>query len=99
MIVIGAPFTSRMVRADMIEVMASEYVQTARLLGISERRIILRHALPNALGPTIQIIATTMLWLLGGVIAIEIVFNYPGIGAELVRAVRSATSTSSSRRR
>ena len=88
MIVIGAPFTSRMVRADMIEVMASEYVQTARLLGISERRIILRHALPNALGPTIQIIATTMLWLLGGVIAIEIVFNYPGIGAELVRAVQ-----------
>jgi peptide/nickel transport system permease protein len=88
MIVIGAPFTSRMVRADMIEVMSSEYVQTARLLGISERRIILRHALPNALGPTIQIIASTMLWLLGGVIAIEIVFNYPGIGAELVRAVQ-----------
>ena len=88
MIVIGAPYTSRMVRADMIEVMASEYVQTARLLGISERRIILRHALPNALGPTIQIIASTMLWLLGGVIAIEIVFNYPGIGAELVRAVQ-----------
>ena len=88
MMVIGAPYTSRMVRADMIEVMASDYVQTARLLGISERRIILRHALPNALGPAVQIIAATLLWLLGGVIAIEIVFNYPGIGAELVRGVQ-----------
>ena len=88
MLVIGAPFTSRMVRADMIEVMASDYVQTARLLGISERRIILRHALPNALGPAVQIIAATLLWLLGGVIAVEIVFNYPGIGAELVRGVQ-----------
>jgi peptide/nickel transport system permease protein len=88
MVVIGAPFTSRMVRASMIDVLASDYVQTARLHGIPERRIILRHALPNALAPTVQIIAATLLWLLGGVIAIEIVFNYPGIGSELVRSVQ-----------
>jgi len=88
MVVIGATYTSRMVRAGMIDVLASDYVQTARLHGIPERRIILRHALPNALAPTVQIIAATLLWLLAGVIAIEIVFNYPGIGAELVRSVQ-----------
>jgi peptide/nickel transport system permease protein len=88
MVVIGATYTSRMVRAGMIEVLGSDYIQTARLHGLSERRVILRHALPNALAPTVQIIASTVLWLLGGVIAIEIVFNYPGIGSELVRAVQ-----------
>lgn len=88
MIVIGTPYTSRMVRAGMIDVLASDYVQTARLLGVRERQVILRHALPNALAPTVQIVAATLLWLLGGVVAIEIVFNYPGIGSELVRSVQ-----------
>jgi peptide/nickel transport system permease protein len=88
MVVIGTTYTSRMVRAGMIEVLASEYIQTARLHGIPERRVILRHALPNALAPTVQIIASTIQWIIGGVIAIEIVFNYPGIGSELVRGVQ-----------
>jgi peptide/nickel transport system permease protein len=88
MVIIGTPYASRMVRAGMLEVLGSEYIQAARLNGIPERRVIRGHALRNALGPTVQTVAATLQWLIGGVIAVEIVFNYPGIGSELVRSVQ-----------
>jgi peptide/nickel transport system permease protein len=71
----------------MIDVMNSDYVQMAQLKGVPSRRIVFGHALPNAMLPTINIVALTIIWLLGGVAIIETVFNYPGIGRLLVNAI------------
>jgi peptide/nickel transport system permease protein len=78
----------RMVRSSMIDVMASDFVQMARLKGVPLYQIVWRHALPNAMLPTINIIALTVAWLLGGVVIIEQVFNYPGIGTLMIRAIQ-----------
>ena len=80
-------YNNRLVRAGVIDVMRSEYVRMARLNGLSERRVVWRHALPNALAPAVQIFASTVAWLLGGAIAVEVVFAYPGLGQGLVDAV------------
>lgn len=77
----------RMVRTNMIDVMTSEYVQMATLKGIPRARVVLRHALPNALLPTINLVALYVVWLIGGVVIIEQVFNYPGIGTLMIQAV------------
>jgi peptide/nickel transport system permease protein len=77
----------RMVRAGMIEVLQTEYVQTARLNGVSERRVLWRYALRNALPTSVQILAQNLQWLIGGIIITENVFAYPGIGSTLVTAV------------
>ena len=80
-------YNVRMVRAGVIEVMRTEYVESARLNGMPERRLIFRHVLRNALGPSIQVFALTVQWLVGGVVVVETVFQYPGIGAGLVSSV------------
>ena len=77
----------RMVRSSVIEVMASEYVQMATLKGVPYWRIVFRHALPNALLPAINVVARTVAWLLGGVVVVEVVFNYPGIGRMMIDAI------------
>src|SRR5690606_1174602 len=77
----------RMVRSSVIEVLESEYVLMARLKGIPFRRIVLRHVLPNSLLPAISVIGLTMAWLLGGVVIVESVYNYPGLGRMAVDAV------------
>jgi peptide/nickel transport system permease protein len=76
-------------RASMIEVLESEYVEMARLKGLPERTVLIRHALPNALGPTFQVIAINLAYLAGGVIIVEFLFAYPGIGG----AMRDSVST------
>lgn len=81
------PYPIRMVRASMIDVMQSDYVQMARLKGLPERQVIMRHALRNGLAPMISALALTLLFLSGGVIVIETVFSYPGIGYALIQAV------------
>jgi peptide/nickel transport system permease protein len=81
------PYPIRMIRASMVEVLHSDYVLLARLHGISERRIIFRHALPNAIATTIQVTALNLIFLAGGVVVVETVFNYPGIGYAFVQAV------------
>ncbi len=70
----------RMVRAGMVEVLQTEYVQTARLNGVAERRVLWRYALRNALAPSVQVLAQNLQWLIGGIIITESVFAYPGIG-------------------
>lgn len=85
----GSAFIIRMVRAGVIQVLESEFVAMARLNGLPERRVVLRHVLPNSLAPTVQVIALTALWLVGGVVLVETVFQYPGLGQGLVEAVRS----------
>jgi peptide/nickel transport system permease protein len=81
------PYVARIMRASMIEVLESDYVEMARLKGLSERIVIQRHALPNALGPTFQVIALNLAYLAGGVIVVEYIFNYAGIGGALRDAV------------
>ena len=77
----------RMVRTNVIDVMTSEYVQMATLKGVPRARVVLRHALPNALLPTINLVALYIAWLVSGVVIIEQVFNYPGIGTLMIGAV------------
>ncbi len=81
------PYVSRVMRASMIEVLESDYVEMARLKGLPERAVLWRHALPNAVGPALQVIAFNIAYLAGGVILIEVIFNYPGIGGALRDAV------------
>jgi peptide/nickel transport system permease protein len=83
----------RMVRAGMIEVLQTEYVQTARLNGLPETRVLVRYALRNALAPSVQVMAQTLQYLIGGIIVVESVFGYPGIGSQLVEAVQNRDAT------
>ncbi|MEU3017916.1 MULTISPECIES: ABC transporter permease [unclassified Nocardiopsis] len=82
-----APPIVRMMRATMIEVLESEYVQQARLKGMDERTVLWRHAAPNAIGPVAQVVALQLAWLAGGVVAIEFLFNFPGVGKVLMDAI------------
>lgn len=77
----------RMVRSSVIEVMASEYIQMATLKGVPYWQMVFRHALPNALLPAINVVALTIAWLLGGVVVIEVVFNYPGLGRLMIDSI------------
>jgi peptide/nickel transport system permease protein len=83
------PYVSRIMRASMIEVLESDYVEMARLKGLPERGVVIRHALPNAIVPTIQVIALQLAYLAGGVVVVEAVFGYAGVGAALVDAVKN----------
>jgi len=83
-----APYIARMIRASMVEVLESDYVAMARLKGLKERRVLLRHAFRNAAGPTLQVIALVLAYLVGGVVVVEYVFQYPGIGLTLVEAIQ-----------
>lgn len=84
-----APYVSRIVRATLLEVLDSDYVELARLKGIPEPVVMRKHALLNAIVPGIQVIALQLAWLTGGVVLVEFLFNYPGIGAQLVDSVRN----------
>jgi peptide/nickel transport system permease protein len=77
----------RTVRSSMIEVLDSEFVRMATLKGVPHAPRVLRHVLPNALLPAINVVALTIAWLLGGVVVIETVFNYPGLGRLTVTAI------------
>lgn len=81
------PYLMRLVRGSMIDALESEYVTSARLRGIPERRIIWKHVLPNALVPVVQGTALTIRVLLSGALIIEVVFSYPGIGNALNAAI------------
>lgn len=87
LIIAATPYISRIMRGSMVEVLESEYVQMARLKGLSERTVIWRHAVPNALVPAIQVSALILAWMAGGVVLVEYVFAYPGVGGALVDAV------------
>lgn len=87
LVIAVAPYMARIMRASMIEVLESDYVEMARLKGLPERTVLLRHALPNALGPVFQVIALNLAYLAGGIVVVEYVFNYSGIGSALQDAV------------
>ena len=89
LVIAVAPYLTRMLRATMLEALETEYVQHARLKGLPERMVLLRHAMPNALGPVIQVLALQFAWLAGGVVIVEYLFAYPGIGTAVISAVQS----------
>ena len=80
---------SRMVRSELVDVLHTDYVRAARLKGLSGRAVLFKHALRNALLPTITIVALDVGYLLGGVIVVEEIFALPGIGRQLIVAIQS----------
>ena len=78
---------ARMSRAALIGTLDSSYVEMARLKGVRPARLVLHHALPNALGPIVNAVALSLSFLLGGVIIIETIFSYPGLAKLMVDAV------------
>jgi peptide/nickel transport system permease protein len=87
LVIVVVPYISRMTRAATVEALTSEYVEMARLTGARSRRVLFVQALPNAVAPTIQVIGLSLLYLAGGIVVVEYVFAYPGIGQGLVNAV------------
>jgi peptide/nickel transport system permease protein len=87
LVIVMIPYGTRMTRGTMLEVLEGEYVQQARLNGIPEPQVLLRHAIPNSLGPVAQVLALQVAWMMGGAIVVEYLFNFPGVGRALVAAV------------
>ncbi|MGA9858809.1 MAG: ABC transporter permease [Solirubrobacteraceae bacterium] len=87
LIIAVTPYISRIMRGSMVEVLESDYVTMARLKGLPNRTVIWRHAVPNAIVPAIQVSALQLAYMAGGVVLVEFVFSFPGIGAQLVDSV------------
>lgn len=87
LIVLLTAYILRVMRTSIIEVLRSDYIRVARMKGLTRFWVVVRHALPNALLPTLTIAALTIAWLIGGLFVIETVFNYPGIGTLLLKAI------------
>ena len=87
LIIIVSAQIIRMTRATVLNVMSSPYVEMAILKGVPRRRIILRHALLNAIGPIVNVIALNLAWLVGGVVIVEQIFAYPGLAKLMIDAV------------
>ncbi len=77
----------RMTRASIVSLLASPYIEMAKLKGLKPGRIIIKHALPNAWSPIIQVVVLNLAYMIVGVVVIEVVFVYPGLGALIVDAV------------
>ena len=86
--VVMAVYAVRMLRDNLIEVLDSDYIRMAELKGVPARRVVWRHALPNALVPTLNVTALNLAYLIGGVVIVERVFSYPGFGSLLVDALQ-----------
>jgi peptide/nickel transport system permease protein len=87
LVVAVTPYIARIMRASMVEVLESDYVEMAQLKGLRERLVVWRHAFPNAVAPTIQVIALNLAYLAGGIVVVEYIFGYAGIGGALVDGV------------
>jgi peptide/nickel transport system permease protein len=88
LLAVSLAYAIRLVRATTAEALQADYVMMARLCGYRERRVVVHYALRNALAPSIQALALTIQYLIGGIIVTESVFDYPGIGSQLVQAVQ-----------
>ncbi|MCC6468647.1 MAG: ABC transporter permease [Alphaproteobacteria bacterium] len=87
--VILVAHVSRMVRSELVDVLHTDYIRAARLKGLDERTVLFRHALRNALLPTITIVALDVGYLLGGIIVVEEIFALPGVGRQLIVAIQA----------
>ncbi len=86
--IVMAVYAVRMLRDNLIEVLDADYIRMAELRGVPARRVVWRHALPNALVPTFNVTALNLAYLVGGVVVVEKVFGYPGFGSLLVDALQ-----------
>jgi peptide/nickel transport system permease protein len=93
LVLVSISWTARQVRAGMVEVMRSDHVMMARLAGIPERRVLTRYAMRNAVATSVQALAQTAQYLLGGIIVVEVLFSYPGVGSLLDQAVQTRDTT------
>jgi peptide/nickel transport system permease protein len=87
LVLVVFPYVFRMTRVTMIDVLDSEYMEMASLKGLPRWRLVLVHALPNAVSPTIQVVALTFAYLAGGTVMIEYLFGYAGLGQGLMEAI------------
>lgn len=85
-----SPSIMRVLRSSLLDVYQEDYVQQARLRGLSERRILIRHALKNAILPTLSLMGVQFGFLFGGTLLVEVIYSYPGMGNLMVGAVRNA---------
>ena len=86
--IVMAVYAVRMLRDNLIEVLDADFIRMAELKGLSRRRVLVRHALPNALVPTLNVTALNLAYLVGGVVVVERVFAFPGFGSLLVDALQ-----------
>lgn len=82
-------YVMRMTRSSLIEVLRSNYIRTARLKGLKEKKVIFVHALRNALMPTATLLANSVGWLLGGIVVVETIFAYPGLGRMTILSIQN----------
>lgn len=87
LVLVTAAYMMRMTRASVLNIMSSPYIEMAFLKGLPKWRVVVRHAFPNALAPVISVIALTLAYLIVGVVVVEVVFVYPGLGQLMVDAV------------
>jgi peptide/nickel transport system permease protein len=87
LVIVCVPYILRMTRASILEALDSDFAEVARLKGVGPRRLLFRHALPNAEAHTLQVIGLTLIYLAGGIVLVETVFQFPGIGMTLVEAI------------
>ena len=80
-------FAVRMMQGSLLAVLDSDYVHFATLKGLTRQRVIFLHALPNALGPAVRVTVLNIAWLVGGVVLVEVIFTYPGMGRLLLDAL------------
>jgi peptide/nickel transport system permease protein len=84
---VGVAYYARVIRGEMIETLGQDYVRTARAKGVSERAVVLRHGLRNALGPVVTLVGLDLGVLMGGAVVTETVFAWPGLGREVLQAI------------
>jgi len=86
--ILGSGWYSRMMRSSMIDVMRTDYIRTARAKGLSRTRVVLGHALPNAILPIVAMIGIDIGVFMGGIVVVESVFGWPGIGQLAWQAIQ-----------
>ena len=85
----GAAWYARMMRSSMLDILSADYIRTARAKGVSQSWSVFRHALPNALNPIITMAGMDIPWFIGGIVVVERVFNWPGVGRMAVEAIET----------
>ena len=89
LVILASSQIIRMTRATVLNVMSSPYIEMAILKGVPRKRIILRHALFNGIGPIVNVIALNLAWLISGVVIVETIFAYPGLAKLMIDAVQT----------
>lgn len=85
--IVMAAYAVRMLRDNLIEILDADFIRMAELKGLSRSKVLVRHALPNALVPTLNVTALNLAYVIGGVVIVERVFSYPGFGSLTVDAL------------